>query len=270
MEMDYKSLEVMVSASYHHDPQMIKYLQDPESDMHRDTACDMYIRKHDELTKDERSSIKSGYVFSSFYGASYKSCALTMWNNMPKYTKEHLANDCGIKTYDQWEAHVKKGDDIFWNQRFKVYNAWREKEWERYQKYGYVQSYTGFRCGGPMGYTKATNCCIQGSAFHILLKALQYDLRDIKEQGLKSVIIGQVHDAIIALAHEGEEDALARIIYNNGVTRVSKEFDWICVPLVIEAEASEVGGSWAKMTDVGALCSEGIADREWRKRYEAH
>ena len=42
------------------------------------------------------------------------------------------------------------------------------------------------------------------------------------------------------------------------------------MPLVIEAEASEVGGSWAKMTDVGALCSDGIADREWRKRYEVH
>lgn len=269
MEMDYKSLEVMVSASYHHDPQMIHYLQDPSSDMHRDTACDMYLRKHDELTKDERSSIKSGYVFSSFYGASYKSCALNMWNNMPKYTREHLAKDCNIDTYDKWEAHVKKGDDIFWNKRFKVYNQWRSKEWQRYQDFGYVQSYTGFRCRGPMGYTEATNRCIQGSAFHILLRALTWDLRDIKAQGLQSVIIGQIHDAIIALVKEGEEDKLARIIYHNGVERVSKEFPWICVPLVIEAEMSEVGGSWAKMTDVGALGSDGIADRDWISRFKS-
>ena len=269
MEMDYKSLEVMVSASYHHDPQMIHYLQNPASDMHRDTACDMYIRKPDELTKDERSTIKAGYVFSSFYGASYKSCARNMWNNMPKYTKEHLAKDCGIKTYEKWEAHVKKGDDIFWNERFKVYNAWRGTEWDRYQKFGYVQSYTGFRCYGPMGYTEATNRCIQGSAFHILLKALTYDLQDIKKAGLQSVIIGQIHDAIIALVKEGEEDKLAQIVYNNGVRRVSKEFPWICVPLVIEAEASEVGGSWAKMTDVGALGETGIADSDWIKKFES-
>ena len=268
MEMDYKSLEVMVSASYHHDPQMIHYLQNPSSDMHRDTACDMYIRKPEELTKEERSSIKSGYVFSSFYGASYKSCALNMWNNMPKYTKEHLAKDCKITNYAKWEAHVKKGDDIFWNQRFKVYNAWRGTEWERYQKFGYVQSYTGFRCWGPMGYTEATNRCIQGSAFHILLKALTYDLQDIKKAGLQSVIIGQIHDAIIALVKEGEEDRLAQIVYHNGVERVSKEFPWICVPLVIEAEASAVGGSWAKMTDVGALGTNGIADPEWIKKFE--
>ena len=269
IEMDYKSLEVMVSASYHHDPQMIHYLQNPSSDMHRDTACDMYIRKPDELTKEERSTIKAGYVFSSFYGASYKSCAKYMWNNMPKTTKEHLAKDCKITTYEKWEAHVKKGDDIFWNQRFKVYNEWRGTEWQRYQDYGYVQSYTGFRCWGPMGYTEATNRCIQGSAFHILLKALTYDLQDIKAAGLKSVIIGQIHDAIIALVKEGEEDALARIIYHNGVERVSKEFPWICVPLVIEAETSAVGGSWANMTDVGALGPDGIADTEWHKKFES-
>lgn len=267
MEMDYKSLEVMVSASYHHDPQMIHYLQNPASDMHRDTACDMYIRKPEELTKEERSTIKAGYVFSSFYGASYKSCARYMWNNMPKTTKEHLMKDCGIKTYEKWEAHVKKGDDIFWNQRFKVYNAWRGTEWERYQKYGYVQSYTGFRCYGPMGYTEATNRCIQGSAFHILLKALTYDLQDFRAQGLKSCIIGQIHDAIIALVKEGEEDQVAKIVFGNGVKRVSQEFPWICVPLVIEADASLVDGSWAKMTEVGALRTEGMPEN-WQAKFE--
>lgn len=268
MEMDYKSLEVMVSASYHHDPQMIHYLQNPASDMHRDTACDMYIRTPEELTKEERSSIKSGYVFSSFYGASYKSCARNMWNNMPAYTKEHLAKDHKITTYEKWEAHVKKGDDIFWNQRFKVYNAWRRTEWDRYQKMGYVQSYTGFRCWGPMGYTQATNCCIQGSAFHILLRALTYDLQDFKSQGLLSCIIGQIHDAIIALVKEGEEDKVAKIVYGNGVKRVSEEFPWICVPLVIEADASYVDGSWAKMTEVGALRTEGMPEN-WQAKFEA-
>ena len=119
-----------------------------------------------------------------------------------------------------------------------------------------------------MGYTEATNRCIQGSAFHILLKALTYDLQDIKKAGLQSVIIGQIHDAIIALVKEGEEDKLAQIVYHNGVERVSKEFPWICVPLVIEAEASAVGGSWAKMTDVGALGNNGIADPEWIKKFE--
>lgn len=269
MELDYKSLEVMVSASYHHDPQMIHYLQNPDSDMHRDTACDMYIRSHEELTKEERSTIKSGYVFSSFYGASYRSCAAKMWADMPDYTKRHLMEDCGIRTYAKWEEHVRKADDIFWNKRFRVYNAWRGKEWQRYQDYGYVESYTGFRCWGPMGYTEATNRCIQGSAFHILLQALIWDIQDMAAaEGMESRAIGQIHDAIILLARDGEEDRLADIIYRNGVERVSRRFPWICVPLVIEAEASALGGSWASMTDVGAVGPGGILDREWRKKFQ--
>jgi DNA polymerase I-like protein with 3'-5' exonuclease and polymerase domains len=273
MEMDYKSLEVMVSASYHHDPQMIHYLQNPESDMHRDTACDMYIRTPDILTKEERSSIKSGYVFASFYGANYKSCATRMWANMPPYTKEHLAKDCGINTFKKWEAHVEKADDIFWNQRFKVYNQWRKKEWDRYQTFGYVESYTGFRCRGPMGYTEATNRCIQGSAFHILLRALSWDVQRInelaKERGMQSCIIGQIHDAIIALVREGEENQVAAIVYQNGVERVSRAFPWICVPLVIEAEMSPVGATWADMKDVGELGPNGIVKPDWPEVFKA-
>lgn len=271
MEMDYKSLEVMVSASYHHDPQMIHYLQNPESDMHRDTACDMYMRSPQELTKEERSSIKSGYVFSSFYGASYRSCALKMWGDMPAYTKEHLIKDCGIKNYDQWESHVRKADDIFWNKRFKVYNKWRDKEWRRYQDMGYVQGYTGFRCRGPMGFTECANRCIQGSAFHILLRALIYDVRDINEaalsSGMQSRAIGQIHDAIIGLVREGEENALASIVYKNGVEKVSRLFPWICVPLVIEGEMSAVGGTWAEMQDVGELGPQGIVNPAWVDKF---
>ena len=251
-EYDYKSLEVMVSASYHHDPQMIHYLQNPESDMHRDTAADMYMKRPEDITKEERSSIKSGYVFSSFYGASYRSCAVGMWNNMPQTAKDWLAKK-GIRTLDQFTNHVKKADDIFWNKRFAVYNKWRRKEWQRYQDYGYVQSYTGFRCFGPMGYTEATNRCIQGSAFHILLRALIWNVADFEEMGLASVIVGQIHDALVVLEAEDESEKVRGTIYKNGVQRVSQVFPWICVPLVIEGEASEVGGTWAEMKEVGAL-----------------
>lgn len=251
IEADYKSLEVMVSASYHHDPNMIRYLNDPESDMHRDTAADMYMRKPEDITKDERTSIKAGYVFSSFYGASYKSCALTMWNSMPQTTKDHLRQR-GIKTLDQFTEHVRKADWIFWNRRFGTYNRWRHEEWDRYQKDGYVESYTGFRCYGPMTYTEATNRCIQGSGFHVLLQALIWDVSDFDKQYLQSYIVGQIHDALLILAKDNELKQVQEIVHHNGVRRVSHVFPWIAVPLVIEADASEPGGSWASMTEQGA------------------
>ena len=46
----------------------------------------MYMRDHDKVSKAERQSIKMGYVFSSFYGAVYKTCAERMWNKMPAET----------------------------------------------------------------------------------------------------------------------------------------------------------------------------------------
>lgn len=247
LEADYKSLEVMISASYHHDPNMVKYLCDPHSDMHRDTACDMYIRKPEELDKRERQSIKTGYVFSSFYGATYKSCALRMWENMPDFTKEHLAKDCGIDTYDKWVEHVKEGDAIFWGERFKVYGEWRQQEWARYQQNGFVEGYMGCRCYGPMGFTECANRCIQGSGCHTLLQALIWDVKDFEERGLESRIIGQVHDAVQVLFKEEELEQVKDILYQNGVVNVMKKFKWIHVPLVIEADQSEIGGTWAEM-----------------------
>lgn len=249
MEADYKSLEVMISASYHHDPNMVKYLCDPTSDMHRDTAADMYFRKHDEVSKAERQSIKTGYVFSSFYGAAYKTCAQRMWTKMPPETKEHIAVDCGITTYDQWERHVKEADDIFWNQRFAVYNKWRIAEWDSYQRNGFVEGYLGCRCYGPMSYTECANRCIQGSGFHTLLQALIWDVEDFERMNLQSRIIGQIHDAIVVLVKDEEIETVKNIIYRNGVTRVMKAFPWIHVPLVIEADISESGGTWANMVE---------------------
>lgn len=253
MEADYKSLEVMISASYHHDPNMVKYLCDPHSDMHRDTACDMYIRKPEELDKKERQSIKTGYVFSSFYGATYKSCAQRMWENMPDFTKEHLAKDCGIDTYDKWVEHVKKGDEIFWGERFKVYGEWRQQEWARYQQNGFVEGYLGCRCYGPMGFTECANRCIQGSGCHTLMWALTKDVKDFERLGLQSRIVGQIHDAIILLVKDEENEVVEDILYKNGVVGVMDAFKWIHVPLVIEAETSESGGSWAVMGGEHAL-----------------
>lgn len=267
VEWDYKSVEVIGSACYHKDPNMIKYLIDPTSDMHRDTACDMFFRTPETLAKIERQNIKRGYVFSSFYGATAKHCAEIMWADMPADTRKWVAeHTCTywdratrrevtkkIRSPEIWLEHVKKVDKIFWGERFGVYNQWRQDEWDRYQKYGYVETYTGFRCYGPMGFTEATNRCIQGTSFHIMLRALSLDVKDFEAHNLESRIIGQIHDAIVGLVKDGEDEIVDQIIYKNGVERVRAEWPWIVVPLTIEKDASESGGIWAEMKSFGAL-----------------
>ena len=258
MECDYTSLEVMISASYHHDPNMIKYLQDPSSNMHTDTACDMYIRDHSVLTKEERNSIKSGFVFSQFYGSSWKSCAQGMWYHMPDYTKKHLQEECGITTYEKWEQHVKKAADIFWNERFRVYNQWRKREWEKYQENGYLETYIGFRCNGPMTTMQSGNCCIQGTGAHCLLWGLRENRNEFKARGLQSRIIGEIHDSQVILVKDEEVNEVASIVWKNSVKRCMEHFPWIAVPLKVEADVADASRCWAHMEEAGQVSPDGL------------
>lgn len=268
-EYDYKGVEVSGSACYHRDPNMITYLTDESTDMHRDTAMDMFFRGLQDFTKQERQLAKNGYVFPTFYGATPKSMAPNMWDDMPESTRQHLAQKGqvtywdrerrtevtvkGIKTLAQFSEHVKNVDRKFWNERFKVYGQWRKEEWERYQRDGYVETFTGFRCYGPMGFTEATNRRIQGSSFHILLQSLIWNHDQLEQEGLESGWVGQIHDAQIGLIKEDEEIRVDEIVRLNGCVRIRKEWDWIIVPLTIEHDASPLGGSWATMNPCGKL-----------------
>ena len=104
-----------------------------------------------------------------------------------------------------------------------------------------------------MSFTECANRCIQGSGFHVLLQALTWDVEDFEREHLQSRIIGQIHDAIVVLVKDEELERVKEILYHNGVTRVMEKFKWIHVPLVIEADISESGGSWASMPYSEAL-----------------
>ena len=273
-EYDYKGVEVSGSACYHQDPQMITYLTDETTDMHRDTAIDMFFRDLKTFTTQERQLAKNGYVFPTFYGATPKSMAPNMWDDMPEATRQHLAEHGrvtywdrekrvevtvkGIKTLAHFSEHVKNVDRKFWQERFKVYNQWRKEEWERYQRDGYVETFTGFRCYGPMGFTEATNRRIQGTSFHILLQSLIWNHTQMEEEGLGSYWVGQIHDAQIGLIREEEEAQIDEIVRQNGCVRVRAQWDWIIVPLTIEHDGSPLGGSWATMEPCGKLTEHSV------------
>ena len=95
----------------------------------------------------------------------------------------------------------EKFEDDFWNRRFKVYNRWKDKWWEGYQKNGYVSMYTGFRCSGIMRRNECINIPIQGSAFHCLLWSFIQVDKISREQNWKSRLIGQIHDAMVLDVH---------------------------------------------------------------------
>ena len=268
LEVDYSGLEVRIAACYHKDSTMLKYINDPVSDMHRDMAEQLFLL--DRFDKSEpshkilRSAAKNGFVFPEFYGDYYKNCAigLARWGGlsqkrwragqgmkMPEGTlSDHLISK-GIKSFDTFTNHIKQIEHDFWSNRFPEYAKWKDMWWKLYQKYGYVDMHTGFRCSGVMRMNDVINYPVQGAAFHCLLWAFVELDRIMQAEGWKSKLIGQIHDAIIFDIYPPELEKIARIIRRVTCEDLPKAWDWIIVPLSVDMELCPVDGSWADKKD---------------------
>jgi len=264
LEIDYSGLEVRIAACYHKDPTMLKYINDPSSDMHRDMAIQIF--KLDSFDKKIhgvlRQAAKNGFVFPEFYGDYYGNCAENMacgWLKLPNGTwkpgqgielngihaSDHLISK-GIKSLTQFENHVKKIEEDFWGRRFPEYDAWKARWWKTYQKYGYIDLLTGFRCNGVMVRNECINSPVQGAAFHVNLKSFILLDKAMREEGWDSRLIGQIHDSIVIDVHPEELDHVVKTARRITCEDVPKAWKWINVPLDIEAEISPVDGSWAE------------------------
>ena len=275
MEIDYSGLEVRIAACYHKDPTMLKYLNDPCSDMHTDMAkqifmldkIDKSIAGHDTL----RQAAKNGFVFPEFYGDYYKNCAENMacnWGKLPHgtwkkdqgieidyidkmfkpyYLSNHLISK-GIKSYDAFVEHVRVIEQDFWGKRFKVYAKWKDRWWEEYKQKGYIHTYTGFTCSGIMSKNDCINYPVQGAAFHCLLWSLIKIDQVIQKEHWDTQIIGQIHDSIILDVNPNELKKVWQTIHYITCEDLPGTWKWICVPLEVDAEICEVDTSWNTKT----------------------
>ena len=270
MEVDYSGLEVAIAATYHKDPNMIKYIKDPASDMHADMAAQIFmiegfdrsIPEHNRL----RQAAKNGFVFPQFYGDYYGNCAEGLackWGELPAGTWKdtdgiklpgeetlgaHLRKK-GIKSLTKFTDHIKKIEEHFWETRFPDYAKWKERWWKLYQKYGYIDMHTGFRCSGIMGKNDAINYPVQGAAFHCLVWSyIQMD-KIMQERSWQTRLIGQIHDAIILDVHPEELDEVCRTIVQVTTKDLPAAWKWINVPLHVDFELCGVDESWAEKKD---------------------
>jgi len=248
IEWDYKGIEVSIAAAYTKDPSLIEYVCDKTTDMHRDMAMDLFLRTKETFTKQERYVAKNGFVFPAFYGSTSFNIAPNIWDAIDNETKTHL-RESGIRSFKDFKYHVEDIEDKFWNKRFSVYRDWKQKTFKEYERKGYIDTYTGFRCWGPIKFTEVTNYPIQGSAFHCLLWTLNNVYKKIKEISGRSSIIGQIHDAMVGDIHPDDEVEADRIINLWGTEKIREFYDWIIVPLKIEKERSQVNGAWDEMEE---------------------
>ena len=264
VEIDYGGIEVCIAAAYHKDSRMINYISNPKLDLHRDMAMECYQLNQSQITKDIRFYGKNCFVFPQFYGSIYIDCARNLWeaistadlktkNNIP--LKQHLRSK-GIKELGEcdfneksrpntFERHIQQIEKKFWEKRFKTYTQWKKKWFYKYLDRGWMLTKTGFICQGFMKRNEIINYPVQGSAFHCLLWSLIRLVKELRKHKMKSLVIGQIHDSILADVPAEELDDFLVLANNVMTTQLMETWKWINVPLTVEAEVCPVGGSWA-------------------------
>lgn len=261
LELDFKGAEVSVACCYHKDPAMKEYLCDPTKDMHRDMAKQLYILDDNEWNKAIRQAAKNKFVFPEFYGSYYEQTGPDLWKyvilNKCRIGKNQDGPDVithlkshGIKTLEKFVKHVKKIEDHFWYERFPVYTQWKEDWLEAYAKKGYMDTFTGFRISGPLSRNDIINYPVQGSAFHCLLWTLTQMQAWMLRRNMKSKIVGQIHDSMVIDLDPDEEEVVLRKAQHLVQIRLPQHWDWIYIPLTIEAEITGVDESWLHKKEI--------------------
>ena len=262
IEVDFGGIEVRIAACYNHDPNLLAYIRDPSKDMHRDMAAQCYCIPQNEVTKELRYAAKNQFVFPQFYGDFFGSCAPQLWESAAGVrlssgisVRKHLKMTKGITELGEFEErnvttgsfmeHIKRVQDDFWGRRFRVYGKWRRDWVKNYEKTGELKLLSGFVCRGLRGKNEITNYAIQGSAFHCLLWSLiRVVLVELKKRRLRSLIVGQIHDSLVADVPLAEVDEFKRMVSTVMTEILPRKWTWIIVPLIVEI--TTYSKSWAE------------------------
>ena len=269
VEIDYGGLEVRGAACYNNDPSLIREILDPERDMHRDMAAACYRLPPSSISKNARYCCKNMFVFPQFYGSYYIDCTRHLWAAIDEFDledgkgnslRDHLKSK-GISHLgkldpgksprpNSFERHVAQVEKKFWSDRFPAYAQWKKDWYNAYQSKGYARMHTGFVLQGVYRRNEIINYPIQGSSFHCLLWSLIQLQRIMTKRKMDSRIVGQIHDSIIACVHVDELDDYLELAVDVMTQRIRKHWEWITVPLEVDAEVTPAGGSWFEKKEI--------------------
>lgn len=253
-EYDYKAMEAIINAVYNKDPEWLRYVNDSTTDMHRDWAAKVYIRKIKDVLKSERQTTKSNFIFATVYGSYWKNTAVNLWNECDEESREHLKSK-GVRNINDMREHMKNVEAQFWD-KFHVGYEYKEKTLKDYEKKGYIDLLTGFRCYGPITRNQILNFRVQGTASHCKLWTFKNISQLLRKKKMESKLLLEIHDSILPDIDPAEEDYLDYQMWLYGTQKIRENFEWLIVPLFIEKKVSKVNGNWAEMEDKGLLQGE--------------
>ena len=74
-------------------------------------------------------------------------------------------------------------------------------------------------------------------------------MKQIKKYNMKTLVVGQIHDSIVADVPDKEFMNYCEIVNDIVVNDLKNKWDSICVPLSAEIEATPVNGAWYEKQD---------------------
>ena len=262
VEIDFSGAEVRTSAVITQDPTLLASI-DQGVDFHKSVAAMAFILPEKEITKDLRQAVKGPFTFQAFYGGFWGQIAKALWDlieygigGIPLSLKDgepmkaHLARQGITELGDMSDPrpgtyyfHIKQCEDRFWKDMFPVYAEWKEKNWLKYLKNGYVDIPSGFRVASVSVKNQVNNAPSQGSAAHGLLWSLTRIDDILQKYKMKSCIVGQIHDSMNIDADSKELDDIVEIAHDVMEKQLVKEWRWL-PKMEIEVEVAPAGKSW--------------------------
>ena len=198
---DYSQIELRVMAHLSQDPQMIEVFREGK-DLHAATAANIYKKPIEEVTRDERTKSKRAN-FGIIYGITVFGLAERL--DIPRDEAKMLI-DGYFDTFPQVHDYMEKSKEVARQQ-------------------GYVTTLFGRRRYLPdinsansvvRGFAErnAINAPIQGTAADIIKVAMIRIDKRMREEGLKSKMILQVHDELNFSVVPEEKEQLQALVIN--------------------------------------------------------
>ncbi len=223
VDADYSQIELRILAHLSEDESLIKAYQE-EQDIHRMTASKVFHIPFEEVTLAQRSNAKA-VNFGIVYGIS----------------SFGLGQDLNI-TRKEAEAYI--------NQYFEAYpnlKKYLDNLVVSAKETGYITTLYGRKRPIPeikssnfmqrsFGERIAMNSPIQGTAADIMKIAMLRVKKALKEQGLKTKILLQIHDELLLEAPKEEAEQVAKLLKEEMMAAAT-----LHVPLSVEVK---IGENW--------------------------
>lgn len=209
--VDYVQMEFKIAAAFSQDPKLVAAANDPKSDVHKNTARAIFkLNSLDDVTKDQRQAAKT-----------------------TTYQIQYLCSAYGLSK--ALLVELKEAEQII-NAFYEEYpglQVWVANTKRKIKDQGFSVTYYGRRrwanrklLESPVPDTresemrKLVNMVVQGTGADVIKLAMKKVARYFREQGLRSQILGQIHDELVILSPIEEAAIVAPAVEQLMTTRI--------------------------------------------------